>query len=86
MNTKKLKASYKYMIENLDKGFIAPSSAPFASPILIARNPSSGKLRFCVDYQKLNAITKKNRYSIPLVNELMNYLADTKFFTKLDIR
>jgi hypothetical protein len=86
MNTEELEASYKYMIENLDKGFIAPSSAPFASPILIARNPSSGKLRFCVDYRKLNAITKKDRYPIPLVDELMDCLAGAKFFTKLDIR
>jgi hypothetical protein len=74
------------MIKNLDKEFIAPSSAPFASPILIARNPSSGKLRFCVDYRKLNAITKKDRYSISLVNELIDRLAGAKFFTKLDIR
>jgi hypothetical protein len=50
MNIKELKTFYKYIIENLDKGFIAPSSALFASLILIARNPSSGKLRFCVDY------------------------------------
>jgi hypothetical protein len=86
MNTEELEASYKYMIENLNKGFIAPSLASFASPILIARNPSSGKLCFCVDYWKLNAITKKNRYSIPLVDELMDCLAGAKFFTKLDIR
>jgi hypothetical protein len=86
MNTEELEASYKYMVENLDKGFIAPSSAPFASPILMARNPSSGKLRFCVDYRKLNAITKKDRYPIPLVDELMDRLAGAKFFTKLDIR
>jgi hypothetical protein len=86
INTKELKASYKYMIKNLNKGFIAPSSASFTSPILIARNPSSGKLRFCIDYRKLNTITKKDRYPIPLVNELINCLASAKFFIKLNIR
>jgi transposase InsO family protein len=86
MNAEELAAAYKYMMENLEKGFIAPSAAPFASPILMARNPSSGKLRFCVDFRRLNAITKKDRYPIPLVDELMDRLAGAKFFTKLDIR
>jgi hypothetical protein len=50
INTEKLKAFYKYIIKNLDKRFITLSSAPFTSLILIARNSSSGKLCFCVDY------------------------------------
>jgi hypothetical protein len=86
MNAKELAAAYKYMMENLEKGFIALSAAPFASLILMARNPSSGKLRFCVDYRKLNAIIKKDRYPISLVDKLMDRLAGAKFFTKLDIR
>jgi hypothetical protein len=86
MNAEELAAAYKYIIENLEKEFIAPSAAPFASPILIARHPSTGKLRFCVDFRRLNAITKKDRYLIPLVNELMDRLAGAKYFTKLDIR
>jgi hypothetical protein len=85
MNAEELKAAYKYIAENLEKGFITPSSAPFASPILITRHPSTGKLRFCVDFKRLNAITKKNRYLIPLVNELINRLASAKYFTKLNI-
>jgi hypothetical protein len=52
----------------------------------MARHPSTGKLRFCVDFRKLNAIIKKDRYPIPLVDELMDRLAGAKFFTKLDIR
>jgi hypothetical protein len=85
MNAEELAAAYKYMVENLEKGFIAPSAAPFASPILMARHPSTGKLRFCVDFRRLNAITKKDRYPIPLVDELMDRLAGAKYFTKLDI-
>jgi hypothetical protein len=85
MNVEELKALYKYMVENLDKGFIEPSSALFASPILMARHSSTGKLRFCVDYRRLNAITKKNRYLISLVDEFINWLAGAKYFTKLDI-
>jgi len=55
-----LEAAKQYIQDNLHKGFIAPSGAPFASPILFSRKHDGG-LRFCVDYRKLNAITKKNQ-------------------------
>ena len=54
-----LKACKQYLVENLHKGFIAQSQAPFAAPILFARKANGG-LRFCVDYCKLNAITEKD--------------------------
>lgn len=62
-----------------------PSNAPYASLILMVRKPGRG-LRFCVDYQKLNAVTKKDRYPLPLINELMERLKDARIFTKLDIQ
>lgn len=65
-----LEAARNYIMDNLNKGFIWPSAAPFASPILMAQKPGGG-LQFCVDYRKLNAITRKDRYPIPLVDELM---------------
>ena len=80
-----LEAAREYVIDNLSKGFIGPSAAPYASPILMARKPGGG-LRFCVDYRKLNLITRKDRYPIPLVDELMGRLSDAKVYTKLDIR
>ena len=74
-----------YIMENLQRGFIVPSQAPFASPILFARK-GDGTLRFCVDYRKLNAITKKDRYPLPLIDETLERLSGAKFFTKLDLR
>lgn len=74
----------QYLEANLDKGFIVPSAAPFASPVLVAR--SAGKLRFCVDYRKLNAMSKKDRYPLPLIDELMDRLQGARYFTKLDVR
>jgi len=65
MLTQKLLETKKYLEENLKKGFISPSSAPFASLVLFAAKPNEG-LRFCVDYRKLNALTRRNRYPIPL--------------------
>jgi hypothetical protein len=74
----------EYLLENLDKGFIGPSYAPFASPILLAEK--HGKTRFCVDFRRLNALTKKDKYPLPLIDELLERLSKAKVFTKLDIR
>ena len=79
-----LEAAREYVVNNLSKGFIRPSDAPYASPILMAWKPGGG-LHFCVDYRKLNSITWKDRYPIPLVDELMERLGDAKVYTKLDI-
>ncbi|KAI9036656.1 reverse transcriptase family protein [Aspergillus affinis] len=84
-SAKELEAIKAYLVENLQKGFIVPSAAPFGSPVLMAAKPGGG-LRFCVDYRKLNSITKKNRYPLPLMDELLDRLGHAKIFTKLDIR
>ena len=80
-----LKATKQYIVENLGKGFIEGSQASFASPILFVKKPSGG-LCFCVDYRKLNAITRKDRYPLPLIDETLARLGQAKIFTKLDIR
>jgi hypothetical protein len=85
MTAEELEAAKEYILENLDKGFIVPSNAPFASPILMAKKPGGG-LRFCVDYRKLNALTRKDRYPLPLIDEVFERISKAKIFTKLDIR
>jgi hypothetical protein len=75
----------KYLLENLDKGFIEPSQAPFSSPVLFVKKPNGG-LQFCIDFRKLNAITRKDRYPLPLIDETLARLTRAKIFTKLDIR
>jgi hypothetical protein len=45
-----------------------------------------GSWRFCVDYRKLNDITIKNIFPIPIIEEILDQLAVTKFFSKLDMR
>lgn len=74
----------KFLKENLEKGFIRASTSPAASPVLFARKPGGG-LRFCVDYRGLNAITIKNRYPLPLIQETLSRLSKARFFTKLDV-
>ena len=70
MSPYKLRKVKEYLEENLNRGFIIPSTADFASPILFVEK-KDGSLCFCVDYRKLNKITKKNRYPIPLILEIM---------------
>ena len=73
------------MIENLHKGFIEASQAPFAAPILFVKK-HDGSLRFCIDYRKLNSLTRKDQYPLPLIEETLARLSKAKIFTKLDIR
>ncbi|SLM36608.1 t18348probable pol truncated-rice blast fungus magnaporthe gypsy retrotransposon [Lasallia pustulata] len=80
----KLQKLKEYLDENLKKGFISPSHAPYTSPVLFAVKPN-GSLRVCVDYQKLNAITKRNWYLIPLIEETLAKVTGCKYLTKLDV-
>jgi hypothetical protein len=85
MSLEELQAAKAYLLDNLAKGFIVPSSAPYASPILMAKKPGGG-LWFCVDFRKLNAVTKKNCYPLPLIDEILERLGRARIFTKLDIQ
>ena len=84
MSVDELQVLRKFLKENLDKGWIRASSSPAASPVLFAKKPGGG-LRFCVDYRALNAITVKNRYPLPLVQETLSRLSKATIYTKLDV-
>jgi hypothetical protein len=85
MSLAELQTVKQYLLDNLNKGFIVPSQAPYASPVLFVKKPNGG-LRFCIDYRKLNAITCKDRYPLPLIDETLARISRAKIFTKLDIR
>ena len=75
----------KYIEENLEKGFIRPSTSPFGAPVLFVKK-NDGSLRLCVDYRALNRITVKNRYPLPLISQLLDRLKHAKYYTKIDLR
>jgi len=69
----------------LTAGLITQSCSPFASPVLLVLK-KDGSWRFCVDYKKLNDIIVKNRFPMSLIDEILDELAGTTYFTKLDMR
>jgi hypothetical protein len=60
------------------------SQAPFASPILFVKK-TNGSLQFYINFWRLNALTYKNLYPLPLIDETLSRLVQAKIFTKLDI-
>ncbi len=84
MSLYKLQKVKKYLSENLFKEFITSSKASYFSSVLFALKANED-LRFCVNYQKLNAIIKKNHYSLSLIDEMIDKIVDCKHLTRLNI-
>ncbi|MBW0528466.1 hypothetical protein O181_068181 [Austropuccinia psidii MF-1] len=74
-----------YISENVEKGFIRPSSSSTGAPVLFVKK-KDGCLRFCVDYRKLNAATRKNKYPFHPMNRLLTFLNSSSIFSKIDLR
>ncbi|WVZ81083.1 hypothetical protein U9M48_028505 [Paspalum notatum var. saurae] len=76
----------KELKEQLDKGFIRPSSSPWGCLALFVEKKDQGGKRLCVDYRPLNAVTVKNKYPLPHIDTLFDQLAGAKVFSKVDLR
>ncbi len=80
----KLQKIKKYLEENLKKKFITLSKALFASLILFVEKKDDS-LCFCMNYWKLNALIKRNRYLILLINEVLAQIQGSKYLIQLNI-
>ena len=71
--------------ELLDKGFIRPSTSPWAAPVLFAKKKDK-TLRLCIDYRQLNRVTIKNRYPLPRIYDLFDQLRGARVYSKIGLR
>jgi hypothetical protein len=74
-----------FLEEALATGHIRQSKSPLGVPVFFIKK-KDGKLHFIQDYRALNAITRKNQYPLPLIDDLIHRLKDAHYFTKLDVR
>ncbi len=68
----------------LQRGVIEKGQSPWSSPIVLVKK-KDGSLRFCVDYRKLNTVTKFDAYPLPRIDETLEALGGAKWFTTLDL-
>jgi hypothetical protein len=76
----------EFVDTNRLSGKIRNSDSPFASPFFFRPKPGTGELRGIQDYRKLNEATVKDRYPLPLIQDVLNKAQTSKIFTKMDLR
>ncbi len=73
------------MVESMQRqGVVEPSVSPWASPVVLTPK-KDGTLRFCVDYRRLNAVTRKDVYPLPRIDDILDTLGKSQHFSTLDL-
>ena len=81
----RLKSELETQIQDMRKtGVIRPSTSPWASPVLLVKK-KNGTYRMCVDYRKLNAVTRKDVYPLPRIDDLLMRFGQSKIFSSFDL-
>ena len=75
----------KMIQDLLQAGTVQPSSSPYASPVVLVKKKDN-TWRLCVDYRKFNEMTVKDRFPIPLIEDLMDELGGSCIYSKIDLR
>ena len=81
----KRQAISKAVDDMLAQGIIWPSHSPWASPVTLVPKPD-GSIRFCVDYRKLNQVSKKDRYPLPQVADVCDGMGGSSIFSTIDLK
>ena len=74
----------KELDKMLDQGIVKPSHSPWASPIVLVEK-NDGDVRFCVDYRKLNQVSKFDAYPMPRIDEVLESVGSAQFISTLDL-
>ena len=74
----------EFIEENLNTGFIRPTSSPHGVPVLFVKK-KDGSLRLCVDFHGLNCISKKDRYPLLLISDLLDSPHKARIYSKIDL-
>ena len=69
----------------LQAGIIRPSRSPWSSPVLLVRKKDD-TWRFCVDFRKLNIITTVDPFPLPRIDDILDRLVDSKWYTTIDLK
>ncbi len=69
----------------LRDNIIRPSQSPWSSPVILVPK-RDGSTRFCVDYRKLNAVTKRDQYPLPYIQDIFDTVGNGRIFTTLDLK
>ena len=75
----------QHIQEMLDSGAIRPSQSPWCNAVVLVRK-KEGLLRFCINFRRLNARTKKDAYSLPRMQETMESMVGTRHFSCMDLK
>ena len=68
----------------LERGIIRASNSPWSSPIVLAPK-KDGDYRFCVDFRRVNSVTKKDTHPMPRIDQILDQLGGARYFSTLDL-
>jgi hypothetical protein len=85
MSVEELKELKKQLTKLQEAGYIRTSSSPWGAPVLFVQK-KEGSQGMCVDYRTLNNVIRKNKYSLPRIEDLFDRMRDARLFLKIDLR
>jgi hypothetical protein len=85
MSVEELKELKKQLTKLQEVGYIRTSSSPWGAPVLFVQK-KEGSQGMCVDYRTLNNVIRKNKYSLPRIEDLFDRMRDARLFLKIDLR